>query len=175
MEPESEPFLPQEKCLEQSELTGFLLQTLAGPEMDRARKHLEGCDLCRDALDGLSRVQPITLIPSLVKEVNRWALKRLERNKRKKKTQKFYILISLAVFIVLVVILVAYMAYRSAVSREKIHGNPAHSGSAREDPDPGKGIQLSVIDAGNLFFPVPEDSQRGGINHPDGGNGPVAG
>ncbi|HUX84063.1 MAG TPA: zf-HC2 domain-containing protein [Chitinophagaceae bacterium] len=175
MELESEPLLPKEKCLDQTELIGYLRQTLQGPEKDRVRMHLEGCALCRDALQGLSRVQPPTRIPALVQEVNRWALKRLERTKLKKKSQKFYILLSLTVFIVLVVVLVAYMAYRSTERRERLRSHPAHGGTAWSNPGPRKNPGLSIIDAGNLFSPVLKDFQGGGLEDANGGNGPLVG
>lgn len=144
MDPELKELFENTRCLTEHEMLQYLKGELTQDERRRVEIHLAGCQLCIDALEGLSQVQPQSQIPSMVKQVNDRITLHLKRHARKRKALKLYILLSFTVFLVLIIILVAYMSFHFAVRQHQIHDHkpvPANISAPAPDTNSGHDLQ----------------------------------
>jgi hypothetical protein len=139
---EQKPIFPEENCLTEKELMGYLQGTLPEKDKPRIQHHLSGCTLCSEALEGIAGIQPASELPVMMHQINGWVIRHLKRHSRKRRIRQFYIMICLTVFIVLVLTLVAYLSFHyAAVKGSRPHRRMNHSGAPMHRTAAAKGDQ----------------------------------
>lgn len=108
---------PQEGCLTQGKLLDYLYNRLSDEEKYRVELHLVDCELCSEALEGLTGMENerIAVLLRQVKENLR--LKFHKRIRRRK--AYFHTSLALIVFIVILICIIAYFAYHFMIMRQQ--------------------------------------------------------
>ncbi|MHB1922936.1 MAG: zf-HC2 domain-containing protein [Chitinophagaceae bacterium] len=102
------PIFEVGKCLQQEELLLYLDGKLSEESNAAIERHLSGCKLCNDALEGLNLVENRKFIPMKVKELKNYIKKNIPSGKKRRKPLKLFLLLSISVLILLIFILVVF-------------------------------------------------------------------
>lgn len=98
-------------CPTQDQLLAYVEGKLSPAERHDVELHLQDCDLCGEAVEGLQAITRKEQIPGWLREARWNVLKKLRRKTHKKRKQDFYLFIGIVALIVLLLAIALYWAY----------------------------------------------------------------
>jgi hypothetical protein len=87
--------------------------------------HAAGCDLCRDALEGLAAVAHKEEIPVIIKQIHNQLRRDLQAHREKRRRRRTYVWLSALIVVVLVILLVAFFALFYSMKKQRMPRNQA--------------------------------------------------
>lgn len=98
-------------CPSQQELLDYVQGKLSPAARHEVEMHLADCELCSDALEGLSAIQHKEKIPGWLREMRAQLLKKLHLRFRRRRKRDSYIYIAIAILAVMILLLAIFWAY----------------------------------------------------------------
>ncbi|MEC5143711.1 zf-HC2 domain-containing protein [Chitinophaga sp. 212800010-3] len=98
-------------CPSQQQLLDYVQGKLSPEEQHEVEMHLADCELCSDALEGLSAIKEKEKIPGWIIEMKWGLLKKLRRRYRPRRKSEHYIYLTVIIVAILFLLLALFWAY----------------------------------------------------------------
>ncbi|MFB6457351.1 zf-HC2 domain-containing protein [Chitinophaga sp. Hz27] len=99
-------------CPSQQQLLDYVQGRLTPEEQHEVEMHLSDCELCSEALEGLSAIKEKEKIPAMVRQMKWDLMKKLhKRYRRNRRTGNFNISLTVIVLIILFFVLAMFFGY----------------------------------------------------------------
>lgn len=98
-------------CPSQDKLLAYVKGELSADERHEVEKHLQDCELCSEAVEGLSAIRRKDQIPGWLRQARWNVLHALRRKTRRKKKQEYYLYIAVVALIILFMAIALYWMY----------------------------------------------------------------
>ncbi len=99
-------------CPSQQQLLDYVQGRLTPEEQHEVEMHLADCELCSEALEGLSAIQDKEKIPAMVREMKWDLLKKLHKKYRKnRRPENYNIYLTVIVLVIICIILALFWGY----------------------------------------------------------------
>ncbi|MET6997972.1 anti-sigma factor family protein [Chitinophaga defluvii] len=105
------------KCPSQQQLLDYVQGKLQPEEQHEVEMHLSDCELCSEALEGLSAIQHQEKIPGWLREMKWELLRKLHKRTRIKRKQETYIYLAVIILAVIFLMLGLFWAYHFSLKR----------------------------------------------------------
>lgn len=97
-------------CLNQQQMMDYLGGRLSEEEKSAVEHHLSDCDLCSDALEGLTSIAHKEQIPVIVQQIHGQLRKELQSHHSRRKKLRSYAWLAVVAIIILIILLVGFFA-----------------------------------------------------------------
>jgi Putative zinc-finger len=104
-------------CPTQQQLLDYVQGKLTAEEQHEVEMHLSDCELCSDALEGLSAIKDKEKIPGWIIEMKWDLLKKLRKRYRNRRTSNNYIYLTVIILSILFLLLALFWAYHFSIHR----------------------------------------------------------
>jgi anti-sigma factor RsiW len=101
-------FVSTRQCPGQQQLLDYIQGRLSPAEQHEVEKHVADCELCSDAVEGLSAIGQKERIPIWVRQMKWDLLRKLRRRTRRRRPADYYIQLVLIVLAVLFLLLAGF-------------------------------------------------------------------
>lgn len=98
-------------CPSQDQLLAYVEGKLSPAERHEVELHLQDCELCSEAVEGLSAIRQKDQIPGWLREAKWNVLKKLRKKTHKRRKQDFYLFIGIVALVILLLAIGLYWAY----------------------------------------------------------------
>ncbi|GEP88569.1 Putative zinc-finger [Chitinophaga terrae (ex Kim and Jung 2007)] len=98
-------------CPSQQQLLDYVQGKLSAAEQHEVEMHLADCELCSEAIEGLSAIKEKEKIPGWIIEMKWNLLKQLRLRSRSRRKLETYIYLAVLIFGIILLLLGAFWAY----------------------------------------------------------------
>lgn len=98
-------------CPTQQQLLDYVQGRLTGEEQHEVELHLADCDMCSEAVEGLSAFEQKEKIPVWLGQIKSQMLRNLRTNKRRKHQMAYFTQLGIIVIVILFILLAAFWTY----------------------------------------------------------------
>ncbi len=98
-------------CPSQDQLLAYVKGELSASERHEVEMHLQDCELCSEAVEGLSAISSKDQIPGWLRQAKWNVLHSLRRKTRRKKKANYYLYYAIVVLIVLFMAIALFWIY----------------------------------------------------------------
>ena len=99
------------QCPTQQQLLDYVQGRLTPEQQHEVELHLSDCELCSEAIEGLSAFEKKETIPIQLRQMKWQMLRKLKRRKRRKDQVAVYTQLAIIVIIILFILLAAFWTY----------------------------------------------------------------
>ncbi len=98
-------------CPTQDQLLAYVQGKLSPEERHEVELHLADCELCSEAVEGLSAIREKEQIPAWLRQAKWNVLQKLRRKNRKKKKEHFYLYIAVIALMIIFLAIAVFWLY----------------------------------------------------------------
>lgn len=104
-------------CPTQQQLLDYVQGKLTAEEQHEVEMHLSDCELCSDAMEGLSAIKEKEKIPGWIIEMKWSLLKKLRKRYRTRRKSDNYISLVVVILSILFLLLALFWAYHFSIRK----------------------------------------------------------
>ncbi|MBW8687655.1 anti-sigma factor family protein [Chitinophaga rhizophila] len=98
-------------CPTQQQLLDYVQGRLTADEQHEVELHLADCDMCSEAVEGLSAFKEKEKIPVWLRQMKWQMLRKLRTNKRRKNQISYFTELGIIVIVIMFILLAAFWTY----------------------------------------------------------------
>lgn len=117
MQEEYKDLFTATQCPPQQQLLDYVQNRLTAEQRHEVELHLADCEMCSEAVEGLSTIAQQDEIPAMVKVMKKQLLRKLRSRKRRKDQVTYYIQLAIIVIVILFILLAAFWTYHFFTKR----------------------------------------------------------
>ncbi|TWV99485.1 anti-sigma factor family protein [Chitinophaga pinensis] len=105
-------------CPTQQQLLDYVQGRMTAEEKHEVELHLADCEMCSEAVEGLSAFKEKEKIPVLLRQMKWQMLRKLRTNKRRKHQMAYFTELAIIVIVILFILLAAFWTYHFMSGRK---------------------------------------------------------
>lgn len=98
-------------CPTQEQLLAYVAGKLSAEDRHRVEAHLADCELCSEAVEGLTQISQQEKIPAWLRLMRRQLIRKLRRRNRRKRTKEYYLYIAVVALLILMMAIALFWIY----------------------------------------------------------------
>jgi hypothetical protein len=98
-------------CPTQQQLLDYVQGRLTGEALHEVEHHLADCEMCSEAVEGLSAFEQKEKIPVWLRQMKWEMLRKLRKTRRRKHQMSYFIELAIIVIVTLFILLAAFWTY----------------------------------------------------------------